>query len=282
MKKRLWIILLCAALVCGCAVGAAAQTAADVNGDGAVNAVDALLVLRIAVDRAPEATPAQRTAADRDGNGTVDARDALAVLLLAVGRDVQPVEQPPEQPPEQAEEEPAEQPVTFTQDELGYWNLDPVSDGVFDNVNTLMVRYALLCNTYEEYVAMLQSNTDLANAYERRYSHINPATGEGLTYDRTFFETHSLLLVATRCEGSGSIRYVADAVTLQNQTLTVAGRMIYPGYGTCDMAKRIYPVELTGHFNVSRIRCLTTVVSGTYPALEPQNGRVDDQLFDRP
>ena len=57
----------------------------DVNGDGQVNATDALLVLKISVGRIT-ATPQQEIAADVTGDGNINSSDALLILKYAVGR----------------------------------------------------------------------------------------------------------------------------------------------------------------------------------------------------
>ncbi len=57
----------------------------DVDGDGKVNAKDALLALRMAVGKY-DATDAEKLAADVDEDGKVDAKDALEMLKFAVGK----------------------------------------------------------------------------------------------------------------------------------------------------------------------------------------------------
>lgn len=56
----------------------------DVDGSGAVNANDALLVLRYALGLVPD-TALDLRAADYDENGAVDANDALLILRRALG-----------------------------------------------------------------------------------------------------------------------------------------------------------------------------------------------------
>ena len=56
----------------------------DVDGNGTVNANDALMILRAAL-HIIELTDAQTALADVDGNGTVNANDALAVMRIALG-----------------------------------------------------------------------------------------------------------------------------------------------------------------------------------------------------
>ncbi len=68
-------------------------TPGDVNGDGQVNAADALEVLRYAVHKA-DLTAAQQAAADVTGDGKINAADALLILRKAVGKlDRFPVEE---------------------------------------------------------------------------------------------------------------------------------------------------------------------------------------------
>ncbi len=57
----------------------------DVNGDEAINAKDALLVLRIAVDKY-QPTDAEKVAADANADGSINAKDALEILKFAVGK----------------------------------------------------------------------------------------------------------------------------------------------------------------------------------------------------
>lgn len=69
---------------CASPVAFAAGDAGDPNGDGKVNASDALLVLRAAVGKAT-LTKEQTVAGDVDANGTLNAADALLILKFAVG-----------------------------------------------------------------------------------------------------------------------------------------------------------------------------------------------------
>ena len=57
----------------------------DVNDDGAINAQDALLVLRFTVHKVT-LTDEQQTIADVTRNGKIDAGDALVILRTAVGK----------------------------------------------------------------------------------------------------------------------------------------------------------------------------------------------------
>jgi len=56
----------------------------DVNGDGVVNAADALLALRLATGQTP-AEAVNPDAARISGGATVTVSDALAILLMAIG-----------------------------------------------------------------------------------------------------------------------------------------------------------------------------------------------------
>jgi hypothetical protein len=56
----------------------------DLNGDGKVTAVDALLALRIAVKLDPQ-TSAALVVGDMNGDGQITAVDALLILRKAVG-----------------------------------------------------------------------------------------------------------------------------------------------------------------------------------------------------
>ena len=85
--------ILAGALI-NCYISSIAQTAykeetvykaGDVNGDGAVNAADALLVLQCAVGKADFDFP-QKKAADVNRNGVVEAADALLILQHTVGK----------------------------------------------------------------------------------------------------------------------------------------------------------------------------------------------------
>lgn len=58
----------------------------DVNGDGRVDASDALMALQDSVDLI-HLNEEQRARADMDGNGKVNAQDALAMLNKSVGRE---------------------------------------------------------------------------------------------------------------------------------------------------------------------------------------------------
>ncbi len=60
-------------------------TYGDLNNDGEENAVDALMILQIAVDKL-EATDVQKQAADVSGDGNINAEDALYVLQKAVNK----------------------------------------------------------------------------------------------------------------------------------------------------------------------------------------------------
>ena len=53
---------------------------ADLNGDGQISVLDALMILQILVDLIPSPSDNQQTAADVDGSGVIDTADALAVL----------------------------------------------------------------------------------------------------------------------------------------------------------------------------------------------------------
>lgn len=57
----------------------------DVNGDRKIDAKDALLVLRIAVNKY-NPTDVEKTAADVNGDGSINAKDALEILKYAVGK----------------------------------------------------------------------------------------------------------------------------------------------------------------------------------------------------
>ena len=56
----------------------------DVNGDGAVNAIDAMLALRASVG-AVELSAEQKIVADVDGNGSVNSTDAVTILRYGIG-----------------------------------------------------------------------------------------------------------------------------------------------------------------------------------------------------
>lgn len=60
----------------------AGYTLGDVNGDGDVNALDAILILRAAVNLT-NLSDVQEKAADMNGDGNVDALDAIKVLIEA-------------------------------------------------------------------------------------------------------------------------------------------------------------------------------------------------------
>ena len=57
----------------------------DVNGDGKVNAADALLALQDSV-KLTELSGEQKDKADMNNDGRVDAADALEILQKSVGR----------------------------------------------------------------------------------------------------------------------------------------------------------------------------------------------------
>ena len=61
-----------------------AQQPGDVNNDGSVNALDAILVLRYSLNSS-SLTPAQLAAADVNGDGSVNALDAILILRRAMG-----------------------------------------------------------------------------------------------------------------------------------------------------------------------------------------------------
>ncbi len=84
--RKLVCWLLAAVLLAGSAGAAAAPTGwGELNGDGIVNAADALLVLRHAVGKSALSQQAQALA-DVTGDGRIDATDALYILRYAVGR----------------------------------------------------------------------------------------------------------------------------------------------------------------------------------------------------
>lgn len=58
----------------------------DVNGDGTINAADAILTLRIVAELLVP-TPEQASAADFDGNGEIESFDASCILRTSVGLD---------------------------------------------------------------------------------------------------------------------------------------------------------------------------------------------------
>ena len=58
----------------------------DVNGDGTINMVDALLVLR-AINGQTNLTAEQFTRADLNGNGTLELSEVLSILRFASGLD---------------------------------------------------------------------------------------------------------------------------------------------------------------------------------------------------
>ena len=57
----------------------------DINGDGNINAKDALEALKSAVGKV-KLNDAQKAAADVNGDGNVNAKDALEILKFAVGK----------------------------------------------------------------------------------------------------------------------------------------------------------------------------------------------------
>ena len=57
----------------------------DINGDGVINAQDALLVLKAAVDKYTP-TAQEKQAGDVNADGTLDASDALLILKKAVNK----------------------------------------------------------------------------------------------------------------------------------------------------------------------------------------------------
>lgn len=61
------------------------ETIGDVNGDGDINAKDALAVLKISVGKLTP-TDAQKAVADINGDGKSDAKDALEILKYVVGK----------------------------------------------------------------------------------------------------------------------------------------------------------------------------------------------------
>lgn len=67
------------------ALPAVSVTMGDVDGDGEINAADALLILKQAVGKI-QLSDAQKTAADVTKDGTINAEDALKVLKFAVGK----------------------------------------------------------------------------------------------------------------------------------------------------------------------------------------------------
>ncbi len=72
-------------LPCGTKVSFYGVVYGDVNGDGKINAVDALMILQHAVGKITLSAPAV-AAADPTGSGKVNAGNALAVLQFAVGK----------------------------------------------------------------------------------------------------------------------------------------------------------------------------------------------------
>lgn len=66
----------------------------DVNGDGLINAADAILTLRISAGLL-QPTPAQAAEADVDGNGHIESFDASCILLRAVGLSCPSLENSP-------------------------------------------------------------------------------------------------------------------------------------------------------------------------------------------
>ena len=58
----------------------------DVNGDGSINMVDALLVLR-AINNQANLTPEQFSRADLNGNGILELTEVLSILRFASGLD---------------------------------------------------------------------------------------------------------------------------------------------------------------------------------------------------
>ncbi|MBQ7687964.1 MAG: trypsin-like peptidase domain-containing protein [Clostridia bacterium] len=86
MKK---LFAAAAALFCCMLLGLSASAAArgDVDLNGRIEAADARLVLRLAVEMDDGLSEESKTAADVDLNGTVEASDARLTLRLAVGLD---------------------------------------------------------------------------------------------------------------------------------------------------------------------------------------------------
>lgn len=92
MKKLISAVLVLVMLAAAFSLNGAGITAfaaedyktADINGDGTINAGDALLALKSAVGQT-ELTDAQLTAADVNGDGTVNSSDALFILQISVG-----------------------------------------------------------------------------------------------------------------------------------------------------------------------------------------------------
>jgi hypothetical protein len=61
----------------------------DVNGDGEINVIDAVMTLKHIVGTAP-LDAAQSARADMNGDGSVDVADAVLILKTAVGLPVTP------------------------------------------------------------------------------------------------------------------------------------------------------------------------------------------------
>ena len=89
MKKQMVSLLLLVGLLLGMlapsAIASDGIKVGDVDNDGDINSIDALLVLRFSVGLEKLAVLQQRSA-DVDGNSDIDSLDAMQILQFSVGR----------------------------------------------------------------------------------------------------------------------------------------------------------------------------------------------------
>lgn len=179
--KRIFIFILCFVLLCTPVWVQGAQSVpvvtkgelGDVNLDGSVNSLDALLVLQVSVGKCPNLDLVKQTT-DINGNQTTEAADALEILRYIVYKN-SVVDQ------------------NRVQTSVGYGDSYAFWDVLEDDCFT--TQQAWLCQSYEEYVAFM--NLGYVKESDRRVgrdtAQITPQ------FDQAFFETHSLVLWYRPC-----------------------------------------------------------------------------------
>ncbi len=173
--KRFFALFLVLILCLNCLPATATEKAetvtlyfpGDVDGNGPLDAADALLVLQHSVGNLVLSGNAL-AAAQTDANGALDAVDALNILKSAVNDDF-------------VMRDGRVQTSLSSNDSYVWW------DTVEDNMS--QTEQAWLCQTYEEYQAFLELG--YVAETERKQEGTSPAIPQ---FDESFFDTYGLVL----------------------------------------------------------------------------------------